>query len=273
MNNLSPAQYQYGYLKTAACKQTSIQLPGTAHPSNICSRILTQISTMSEDFDVFQSLWSNINDTCAPAPPPGSDAVSCFLMEMPGFSINPKAFDPQSFNELESQEMSPDCAVARLCDRVPAVANYFYDTGNKISFYWNQLCTTYGSTAPEAQSARLKERYDSAIKALYGSQEGYINQEKTKLFQNVETLRSAWEEKQDELAEFKKTCQKDRKKIGREITRKNQAHCVMLLKKHTPSTTSSKWRSSTKRLPYPPMKPEIWTLWCWNNWKVGVKLL
>ena len=166
---------------------------------------------MSEDFDVFQSLWSNINDTCAPAPPPGSDAVSCFLMEMPGFSINPKAFDPQSFNELESQEMSPDCAVARLCDRVPAVANYFYDTGNKISFYWNQLCTTYGSTAPEAQSARLKERYDSAIKALYGSQEGYINQEKTKLFQNVETLRSAWEEKQDELAEFKKTCQKDKK--------------------------------------------------------------
>ena len=165
---------------------------------------------MSDDFNVFQSLWSNINDVCSPPPPPGSDAVSCFLMEMPGFSVDPKAFDPEAFTKesLEGTMMSPDCAVARLCDRVPALARYFYDTGNKISFYWNQLCTTYGSTAPEAK--RLTERYDVAIKALYGSQEGYINQEKTKLFQNLDTLRTAWEHKQEKLHEFKIKCQKEK---------------------------------------------------------------
>ena len=169
------------------------------------------MSEISEDFNVFQSLWSNINDVCSPAPPPGSAAVSCFLMEMPGFSVDPKAFDPKAFKEeeLEGTLISPDCAVARLCDRVPALARYFYDTGDKISFYWNQLCTTYGSTAPE--TPRLRERYDSAIKALYGSQEGYINQTKTKLFQNLETLRSAWEEKQHKVHEFKIECRKDKK--------------------------------------------------------------
>ena len=132
-------------------------------------------SVLDSDFDIYESLWSNINDVCAPPPPPGHPAKACFLMEMPGFSVDADAFDPTKFEP--GTMTSPECATAMLCDRVPALAQYFYDTGDHISFNWQVLLNTYGISGTAAsENAALKERYDEAIKMLYGSQEGYIKQ-------------------------------------------------------------------------------------------------
>ena len=167
------------------------------------------MTKLATDFNIYKSLWSNINDVCAPPPPPGQPAKSCFLMEMPGFSIDPDAFDPDKFNP--GIRMSPDCATALLCDRIPALAQYFYDTGNHISFYWHILLTTYGTTGTPAQSEAQKKAYETAIEMLYGSMEGYKKQEKTELFKNVDVLRNAWEKAQQAVTDFKTKCQKDKK--------------------------------------------------------------
>ena len=166
-------------------------------------------SVLDSDFDIYESLWSNINDVCAPPPPPGHPAKACFLMEMPGFSVDADAFDPTKFEP--GTMTSPECATAMLCDRVPALAQYFYDTGDHISFNWQVLLNTYGISGTAAsENAALKERYDEAIKMLYGSQEGYIKQEKTQLFKNMEVLRENWHESEKKKVEFKTKCQSDK---------------------------------------------------------------
>ena len=161
----------------------------------------------SDELDVFKSLWENINDVCSPPPPPNMPAKSCFLMETPGFTVDPDAFDPSKFTPTKRH---PDLTTANLCDRVPAIAPYFYDTGNHISFFWKQLLQTF-KIKPDApgEDENLKQQYDEALMMLYGGPEGYVNQKKTPLYSNVDVLRKTWEEKKQEEAEFRNECQKD----------------------------------------------------------------
>lgn len=165
------------------------------------------------DYDIFKSLWDNINDICAPGPPPGAPAKACFLMEMPGFSIDPDAFDPSKFDPAKM--VSPSMATATLCDRVPAIARYFYDTGNHISFLWEQYLRTFAvKPAPPRQDETLKANYDEAIKMLYGSQEGYVNQTKTQLYKNLDPLRQAWQDAITRRNTFRSDCQTGKDKAN-----------------------------------------------------------
>ena len=106
---------------------------------------LLKIMASTDDFNIFKALWQNVNDVCAPPPPPGQPAKACFLMELPGFTINPDSFDSSKFDPKTM--VSPDMLVATLCDRVPALACYFYDTGNHISFF---LESTYKDVHSQA---------------------------------------------------------------------------------------------------------------------------
>ena len=165
---------------------------------------------MSEDFDVLKTLWVKINETCVPTPPPGRTPKAFFLMEMPGFAVDPNDFDPTKFNP--GKMMSPECATASLSDRVPAFAPYFYDTGNHISFFWKLLLETYTLKGDfEQKHAEVEARYKVAIKMLYGSEEGYIEQKKTPLYQDVDKLRDKWLDAKMNLEEKKKTWEEDKK--------------------------------------------------------------
>lgn len=166
----------------------------------------------NQDFDIFETLWTSINDICAPPPPPGKPAKACFLMELPGFTVDPKNFDPETFDP--STMLSPGCSVATLCDRIPALASYFYDTGERISSTYKIFMETFTiETTPQQheESEDLKERYDEAIKMLYGDQQGYIKQTKTPLFENLDKLHKKWEEAQAAKEEFRNNCREDKK--------------------------------------------------------------
>ena len=79
-------------------------------------------------------------------------------MEMPGFSVDPDAFDPLKFDP--GTMMSPECATSSLCDRIPLFAPYFYDTGNHISFFWKLLLETYTIEGEfDKKNADLDARY------------------------------------------------------------------------------------------------------------------
>ena len=163
----------------------------------------------SDDLDIFKSLWENINDVCSPPPPPGVPAKSCFLMELPGFTVDPDAFDPSKFTPTKPH---PDLTTANLCDRVPVIARYFYDTGNHISFFWKQLLQTFQiKPNPSGEDESLKEQYDAAIKMLYGGPEGYVNQKKTPLYSNVDVLRKKWEDTMQKETDYRNQCQRDTK--------------------------------------------------------------
>ena len=160
----------------------------------------------SDDFDVLKTLWSKVNEVCVPPPPPGEQPKALFLMEMPGFSVDPDAYDPTKFNP--GNMMSPECAAASLCDRVPALASYFYDTGNHISFYWKLLLQTFTIEGEfEKKNADIEARYQKAIQMLYGSEDGYVKQEKTQLFKNLEVLRKNWDTTVHALKDYKTECQ------------------------------------------------------------------
>ena len=161
----------------------------------------------STDFAIYKALWSIINDVCAPPPLPGAPAKACFLMENPGFSVDPNAFDPSKFNP--GTGMSPDCAEATLCDRVPAVAQDFCDTGSHISFFWKQFLETFTIKKFPDGNAALKKRYNEAIKMLYGGREEYTKQQKTPFFQNLDILRAAWEDKEKTKSDFRQQCFND----------------------------------------------------------------
>lgn len=166
---------------------------------------------MSEDFNVVRTLWTQINEICCPPPPPGEDPKAFFLMESPGFSVDPTAYDRHKFDPAKM--MSPDCAVASLCDRIPALASFFYDTGNHISYFWKIFLETFtikGSS--KEKNAEVKARYDEAIKMLYGSPEGYIKQEKTQLYQGLEKLRDKWDAAKKKQDHFKSEMRKDKKR-------------------------------------------------------------
>ena len=162
----------------------------------------------ASDFDIFRSLWTNINDATVPQTPPGQKPKACLLMEMPGFSIDPKSFDEDRFDP--ATQTHPDRAVALLADRVPILAPYFYDTGSHISFFWKQLLETFELSWVPHEDKSLREKYEEAIKMLYGNDEGYINQEKTQLYKNVDDLRKKWLDAKKEESEFWKSCQEDK---------------------------------------------------------------
>ena len=146
----------------------------------------------TEDFDIFKSLWQNVNDVCAPPPPPGQPAKACFLMEMPGFSVDSDAFDPSKFDPKTM--VSPDMSVATLCDRVPAIARYFYDTGNHISFFWSQLMKTcILKPVEENGQDTTKQKYEEALQMLYGGKEGYENYENNAGPYNEKVDAAYWE--------------------------------------------------------------------------------
>lgn len=161
----------------------------------------------TQAFDISKSLWSSINEVCVPPPPSDEPAKECFLMETPGFSVNPDAFDPLKFDPRTM--MSPDCATGSLCDRVPALAPYFYDTGDHVSSYWKVFLETFIIQGAGENDADKKARYDEAIEMLYGSLDGYINQQKTPLFLSLDTLREEWEAAEKKRADFEKIMRRD----------------------------------------------------------------
>lgn len=165
--------------------------------------------TATRDSDVLRSLWANVSTVCVSPPTPGELNKECFLMEMPGFSVDPDAFDPLKFNPATM--MSPECAIASLCDRVPALARFFYDTGDHISSYWKVLLDTFTIESDSEKNAELKARYDEAIEVLYGSLDGYINQQKTPLFLSLDKLREQWEAAKKKKDYFEKIMRKGEK--------------------------------------------------------------
>ena len=165
-------------------------------------------SAVGGDFDMFKTLWTNINNACVPEPLPGQPAKAVFMMEMPGFSVDPDSFDLSRFDP--ENRMHPDRAVAMLADRVPALAPYFYDTGSHISFYWKQLIETFKLNWTPESDPELKAKYQDAIVNLYGSEEGYIKQEKTQLFKQLDFLRDEWQKAMRKEQQFWKDCQNER---------------------------------------------------------------
>lgn len=163
------------------------------------------MSDTAEDLNIFKSLWENINDVCAPPPPPGEPAKACFLMELPGFSIDPDAFDVSKF---KTTELSPDHATALLCDRIPAIARYYYDTGNRISTFWEMLLKNFRiEPDPTGGASHLEQAYEKAIKMLYGSKDNYVNGVKTKFYSLVDTLREEYEAEVKKDTDFRNECQ------------------------------------------------------------------
>lgn len=161
----------------------------------------------TQDFDILKSLWSSISEVCVSPPSSNEPAKECFLMETPGFSVDPGAFDPLEFDPRTM--MSPECATASLCDRVPALAPYFYDTGDHISSYWKVFLETFFVQGAGENDADEKARYDKAIEMLYGSLDGYINQQKTSLYLSLDTLREEWEVAERKRADFEKMMRRD----------------------------------------------------------------
>ena len=174
----------------------------------------------TKDFDVFKSLWTNINAATVPKPLPGQPEKACFLMEMPGFSVDHNSFDITMYDPYK--QMHPDRAVALLADRVPALAPYFYDTGSHISFYWKQLLETFKLSWRPENDAALKAKYEEAIKMLYGDEQGYIEQRKTKLFQQLEPLRKQWQEAMDEQGAFWKKCIEEENEEIQKVKKKEE---------------------------------------------------
>ena len=163
-----------------------------------------------QHLDIIKSLWKSINDIFVLPPPPGSRATTTFLMETPGLTIDPDSYDLEKFNDSESTT-SPSYATARLCDRVPGlVHHHFFDTGRCVSSQWRILVEQYAISAEEPDdkaAAELKKKYDEAVVALYGSQSGYIDQQKTELFLKLDVLRGYWEKKKRESIAFERACQ------------------------------------------------------------------
>ena len=162
--------------------------------------------SVESDFSIFKSLWSRINDAVVRPPIPGNPARDILLMEMPGYPINPDIFDVEKFRK-NSAAMSPACATAMFVDRVPALAPYFYDTGSRISFYWEQLLKTSVIVDDCEDNPALKGKYDTAIEMLYGGQDEYKNNKKTELFNSLDMLRTEWQAAEDELEMFRMNCQ------------------------------------------------------------------
>ena len=146
---------------------------------------------MATDLDIFKSLWKSINDIFVLPPPFGSPAATTFLMETPGLTINPDSYDLKKFTDPATMT-SPNRATAILCDRVPALAHNFYDSGRRVSSHWAILLQQYGTSEdnPDEKAARaeLKKKYDAAVAVLYGSQDGYIKQQKTELLLKLDIL-------------------------------------------------------------------------------------
>ena len=163
---------------------------------------------VTQDIDILKTIWSRINAVCVPPSPPDEPAKMCFLMEMPGFSIDPDAFDELKFNPYTM--MSPECATASLCDRVPILAPYFYDTGDHISFYWKLLLETFTVEDKPEKTTELETDYEKAIKMLYGSPDAYISQQKTSLYLDLDKLREQWEAAIKVRDDFKKEMQRDK---------------------------------------------------------------
>ena len=113
------------------------------------------------------------------------EAKACLLLESPGFSITSDYYDEDSYQKKYTSDHSrpsPDYLTAQLCDKVPALSDYYYDTGDHISFKWRQLLQTYWLTYRPADDRNLKERYEKAIEMLYVN---YAKQEKTQLYKEV----------------------------------------------------------------------------------------
>ena len=140
---------------------------------------------MSDDFDLYKALWESINNIVAPDPPPSQEPKGCLLLESPGFSINPEYYDYEAFNKTFNEDEprpSPNYLTAQLCDKVPALSQYFFDTGTRISFKWKQLLSTFWLTYRPDDDKDLRERYLKAVEMLYSD---YAGQTKTELFTKV----------------------------------------------------------------------------------------
>ena len=164
-------------------------------------------NSVTQDTSFLKTIWSRISAVCVPPSPPDEPAKMCFLMEMPGFSIDPDAFDKLKFDPHTM--MSPECATASLCDRVPTLAPYFYDTGDHISFYWKLLLETFTVEDKLEKNTELDADYEKAIKMLYGSPDAYVCQQKTSLYLGLDKLREQWEATVKVRDDFKKEMQRD----------------------------------------------------------------
>ena len=141
------------------------------------------------DFNLYRALWESINDIVIPSPPSDKQQKACLLLESPGFSISPDEYDFKNYHgkfqsdtQSSRSDPSPEYRVAQLCDRIPSIADYFYDTGEHISFKWQQLLSTFWLNYRPSEDEQLRGRYEKAIAKLYVD---YERQEKTELYRRV----------------------------------------------------------------------------------------
>lgn len=176
------------------------------------------------DVDLSGTLWISINNVVVPTTPKDKTPTAVFLMESPGFAVNPEDFDPDKFQSNDFSDrgrdrMHPDRAIAQLADRVPAVSPYFFDSGTHISYYWRQLLETYKLSWSPKDDPELREKYKNAVKMLYGSEESnfeesekrYFNNEKSHFFEQLDTLSQAWEGAKKKEKDFLEECQGNKK--------------------------------------------------------------
>lgn len=176
------------------------------------------------DVDLSGTLWISINNVVVPTTPKDKTPTAVFLMESPGFSVNPEDFNPDNFQSNDfgdrgRDRMHPDRAIAQLADRVPAVSPYFFDSGTHISYYWRQLLETYKLSWSPKDDPKLREKYKNAVKMLYGSEEcdfeesekRYFKNEKSEFHKQLKAFSESWESAKKEEKEFLDKCRHDQK--------------------------------------------------------------
>ena len=181
------------------------------------------------DVDLSGTLWISINNVVVPTTPKDKTPTAVFLMESPGFLVNPDDYNPENFEKTDFSDrgrdrMHPDRAIAQLADRVPAVSPYFFDSGTHISYYWRQLLETYKLSWSPKDDPKLRKKYENAVIMLYGSEEcgfdesgfeesekRYFNNEKSEFHKQLEAFSKNWESAKEEEKEFLDKCRHDQK--------------------------------------------------------------
>ena len=89
-----------------------------------------------------------------------------FLLETPGFTVDGNQFSDTLWRLTGYSTASPQYLTAQLVDRIPAFANYFVDSGYRVSTLWEQMLTN-AQTESRFSKPDATLRYNDAVQRLY----------------------------------------------------------------------------------------------------------
>jgi hypothetical protein len=168
-----------------------------------CVTMSQSVSATQEDADVFKLFWQKLNDMLTPQWASFNDGdlpTQLFLMEMPGFSVNGDDFSEEAWRRNDYSGSSPDYLSFQLVDTAPSFANYFVDSGFRISKMWAQFMLNAKTESPHDDPVR-EARYRDAVSRLYDENFAPRPIQKTR-----QALLDAWEAAFDEAIDNRYTC-------------------------------------------------------------------